>query len=154
MKTKLLLIASLLGATLLMLSCQKDNEPLLDDAIENSIDVSQANDPEFLLSEEDPQYDMDILSHRPDPFYTRTKIKFMISKTSDVSLSVINAQTGVGETLFHATVNKGVYYKIFDGTQKQTGRYIAVLNVDGRLYKEFMNKKNITDPNPVGEDNY
>jgi hypothetical protein len=152
MKTNILFLASVLVATVLMLSCQKDLSLNPELSVEQSMDVAENSNTDLMLSSEDPHYDLDILSHCPDPFYTRTKIKFIIRKSCHASLSVTNMQTGIGEKLFSGTVNKGVYYKLYDGTNKPAGKYLVTLNIDGRLYKEIMTKKNINDPVPVGED--
>jgi len=154
MKTKIFLLVSLLTATLMMLSCQKDAGLTPELSVEQSVDVSENANPDLLLTTEVPNYDMDLLSNYPDPFYTRTKIKFVIRKKCKASLSVVNLETGIDEELFNGTVNKGVYCKIFDGTNKPAGKYMAKLYVDGTLYKQIMTKKNIWDPEPVGEDIY
>ncbi|HEY9115782.1 MAG TPA: hypothetical protein VIN10_13880 [Bacteroidales bacterium] len=151
MKTKILFLACLLGATVMMLSCQKDADLTPELSVEQSMDVSENANPDLMFSTEDPGYDLDILSHYPDPFYTRTKIKFIIRKTCHASLSVTNMETGIGEKLFSGNVNKGVYFKLYDAANKPAGRYLAVLNIDGRLYKEIMTKKSKWDPAPVGD---
>lgn len=152
MKTNILFLAGALAVSMMLLSCQKDTSLNPEFSVEQSADLNDEADQAVMLTTDDPNYDINILSHRPDPFYTYTKIKFIIRKTSKVSLSVTNMETGVGERLFAGTVNKGVYYKLYDGTNKQAGKYLVTLNVDGRLYKEIMTKKNVNDPTPVGED--
>jgi hypothetical protein len=154
MKTKNLFLVCLLGATLMMLSCQKDAGLTPELTVEQSMDVNQNSNPVFESSLEDPSPYLDILSNYPDPFFTFTKIKFVIAKTSEVSLSVVNMETGVGERLFKGTVYKGVYYKIFDGTNKSSGKYMATLIVDGRSYKEIMTKRSKWDPAPVHDTEY
>jgi hypothetical protein len=151
MKTKILFLASLLVATMMMLSCQKDNVLTPELSVDQSMEVTETANPDLLFSE-DTDYDINLLSHYPDPFYSRTKLKFVIRKACHASLSVTNMESGVGEMLFNGNVNKGVYYKIFDASNKPAGRYMATLNVDGRLYKEIMTKKNKWDPEPVGDD--
>ena len=154
MKTNILFLATVLLSSVLVLSCQKDVSLNPELSVEQTMGIADEPDNALMLASEDPHYDIDILSHNPDPFYTYTKIKFIIRKTSKVSLSVINMQTGLGEKMFSGTVNKGVYYKLYDGTNKSAGKYLVTLDVDGRLYKEIMTKKNINDPMPVGDDDY
>jgi len=153
MKTKIFLLASLLAATMVILSCQKDLSLTPEPALEQSMDVNQTSNPVLESSFDDPEPYMDILTNYPDPFYTRTKIKFVISKTSEVTLSVRNMKSELSEKLLHANVNKGVYYKIF-GDNKPVGKYEVTLTVDGRSYKEIMTKKSPWDSEPIGDDIY
>lgn len=154
MKTKNLFLVCILGATLLMLSCQKETSLIPEPTVEQSMDVFETTIPGLEYSFEEPEPYMDILSNYPDPFYSITRLKFVITKTSRVSLSVVNMETGIGEQLLDGIVNKGVYYKVFDGTNKPTGKYEAILKVDDRSYREIMTKKSKWDPEPVYDTEY
>jgi hypothetical protein len=151
MKTKNLFLVCLLGATLIMLSCQKDAGLTPEATVEQSMVITKTSIPGLESSLEDPSPYQDILSNYPDPFYTLTNIKFVISKTSEVTLSVRNMKSGLSEKLLHTTVNKGVYYIVF-GANKPAGKYEAILKVDGRSYREIMTKKSKWDPEPVHDD--
>lgn len=136
----------------MVLSCQKETSLTPELPVEQSMEVTETTIPGLEYSLEDPSPYLDILSNYPDPFYARTKIKFVISKTSRVSLAVVNMESGIGEKLLDGIVYKGVYFKLYDGTNKPSGKYMAILKVDDRSYREIMTKKSKWDSEPVGED--
>ena len=153
MKTKILILTSALAASIMMFSCQKDESFTPQPSAEQSMDVNGTSTAALQLQTPDSGYYADILTNYPDPFYTRTKIRFVVSKTSTVSLSVKNLDNGISERLFSGTVYKGVYYKVF-GDNKPTGNYEVLLTVNGRSYREKMTKKSMFEPEPVGGDDF
>ncbi|MFO7810564.1 MAG: T9SS type A sorting domain-containing protein [Candidatus Delongbacteria bacterium] len=73
-----------------------------------------------------------LFQNYPNPFNPDTQIKFALSKTADVNLSVYNNNGQVVSQLASGTMNAGVHAVDFDGSKLNSGIYYYTLEVDGK----------------------
>lgn len=68
----------------------------------------------------------------PNPFNSTSKLKFEISKLSDVMIVVYDITGRKIRTLVNESLKPGVYEKTFDGSKLSSGIYFYSLIVDGK----------------------
>lgn len=154
MKTKLILITSLIGAGLIMFSCQKEDELTPATADEKTVVSENALPANYQIKEVDPGLQVDPLTNFPDPFFSQTTIKFIVKKEGYVKLSVskIGSEAGaINIVLFDGYKKAGIYSKVLDAQNLPLGEYMAILDVSGTISKELMTKSTNWPANPAGE---
>lgn len=143
MKTKVLIIISLMCAGLLTMSCQKNNDLLPD----NSLEASVASDEDAKDSNPyDPTVEamLDPIKNYPNPFVNKTTIEYRVDKITRVSLIVINENGEKIKSLFKGYLKPGIYRAEFDAKGLPAGVYTAILTLDGLRIHERMVK--LDDP--------
>ena len=151
MKTKLLIIATLVLAAMTFTSCTKDN------SLENDLAFQQS---EMQKSEGTPDpggIGTDILSNAPDPFRNTTTISFIIKGNSNlvekkwVDLVIYKKSSFemVAVLLDNELKLPGSYSVKFDATGLAPGKYIARLTVKTPDVSAVVNEE-MTKSSPWG----
>ena len=139
MKTKVLVLASLLLGGFLFTSCQKDNSLMEDSATEQTFAKENYG--------EDPHTGdslwVDMLRNYPDPFNYSTTIEYRLTKPAFIRLSVHQVGAGLGTVLDEGVKMKGAHTFLFSGRGLPAGEYVAELMVGGQVARETMTK--VTD---------
>jgi len=141
MKTKVLLIISLMCAGLLFMSCQKDNGLLP----ESSLDATMAQDDSQKTAKPyDPNTQLmaDPIRNFPNPFVDKTIIEYRVSKISKVSILILNEENERVIYLVTGYRKPGIYTAEFDATGLPAGVYTAILSLDKVKVRERMVKLN------------
>ncbi|MCK4980528.1 MAG: T9SS type A sorting domain-containing protein [Candidatus Delongbacteria bacterium] len=80
----------------------------------------------------------ELYQNYPNPFNPVTKIKFDLSKTAVVKLSVYNVKGQFVSELVNGTKNTGRHVVEFDGSKLNSGIYYYALEVDGKSLNRKM----------------
>jgi hypothetical protein len=159
MKTKILILSSLIIGGLLFNACQKDNA-LIEETSFEQIAASQdeADSPKtgpWGGSLDQPgNWDDDQITNFPDPFTNYTTIQYHMKKASWVRLSVYANQFEAVVLLVDEYQKAGVHQAKFNASGLPYGEYIAELKVGNAIYKEVMTKRppiQKKDNSPVSE---
>lgn len=145
MKTKILLISTLIAGGLLFTSCQKDNALIEETSLDQ---VSAAQDvPDSPKSGPwgsslgDPgSIDQDRISNFPDPFTRATTIRYILKKSSFVRLTVFGNDYEQVVLLVNEYQGAGSHLAKFNASGLANGKYIAELQTDEGVFKEVMTK--------------
>lgn len=136
MKTKILLITTLIAAGLMFTSCQKDNA-LTEDF--SSMEVKAGP-----WDEENDTGDIPTkLQNFPDPFARYTTIQYNLKKDARVSLIVYKENSQLVTVLVNGVQKKGKHQVKFDSKELKPGIYFAELKVNSAIHKDKMTKKNL-----------
>ena len=137
MKTKVLVLVTLLLGGFIITSCQKDNALLEDTAAGQSL----VKDNETGGHESVWVYS---LQNYPDPFYFSTTIEYKLARTAFVKLIVYKSNSRWKKVLVRELQQKGTQTVVFDAAGLPAGEYIARVKVGNKVLKETMVKINIT----------
>lgn len=143
MKTKVLLIISLMCAGLLIMSCQKDNGLLPESSLEASI-ASNEDAKNAKPYDPDNQAMADPIRNYPDPFVSVTIIEYRVAKISRVSILIVNEQNERVAYIVSGYRKPGIYTAEFDAKNLPAGVYTAILTLDKLKVRERMVK--LDDP--------
>lgn len=145
MKTKLLIISSLIIGGMLLSSCQKDNALIEDSSFEQMAAKTEAVDSPKTNTWSDEHdwgdIEADKITNYPDPFKMFTTIQYHLEKTSKVSLAVYNNQSELVIVLVNAYEGPGKHMVKFDSRGLRAGKYNAELKIGKTVYLEEMTKK-------------
>ena len=145
MKTKLLLIASLISAGLIFMSFQTLNELTAVSSLEqagvtNNYSEMAKNWPSSAIVSANIQ-----VKNYPDPFYDATSIEYKLPKNSYVRLYIHDLQTGKPILLYDGVQSKGTHVMKFDAKGLPPGEYIAELITHYFTAKTIMHKLDRSD---------
>lgn len=135
MKTKIIVLATLLLGGLIFASCQKDNALFDDNLQEQNVFKEDPGDTVWV----------DMLRNYPDPFNYATTIEYRLTQPAFIKLTVHPAGSGFGTVLVSGEMVKGIHKVRFDGRGLPAGEYIAELTVGGKVAVETMTKVTDTD---------
>ena len=139
MKTLALLTAVLLSAGMLLTSCQKGDDVLPDNSLQQTVDSQDA----FQNAKPAPDIDdilVDPIRNYPDPFSKKTMISYFVSQPTKISLIVYNEQNVRVAILANGFAHEGAYRVEFDASELRVGKYYARLNVGNTTFVEEMTK--------------
>ena len=151
MKTKVLLIISLMCAGLLIMSCQKDNGLLPESSLEapTALNEDAKNAKPY---DPDNQAMVDPIKNYPDPFVSVTTIEYRVTKISRVSILIVNEQNERVAYIVSGYRKPGIYTAEFDAKNLPAGVYTAILTLDKLKVRERMVK--LDDPESILPDSY
>lgn len=145
MKTKILLISTLIAGGLLFTSCQKDNSLIEETSFEQlSAEQDVPDSPKsgtWGSSLGDPgSIDQDRISNFPDPFTRYTTIQYNLKKSSFVRLVVYANDFEQVAILVNGYKKAGKHLAKFNASGMPVGEYIAELKTNEGVFKEEMTK--------------
>jgi len=135
MKTKVLVLATLLLGGFIFTSCQKDNALLEDNA------TGQSFAKENYTNQQEPVWVYQLHNY-PDPFITATTIEYKLTRTTFVKLIVFSSDSRWKKVLVKEIQSKGTQTVEFDASGLPAGKYIAEVRVGPKVLKETMIKIN------------
>jgi hypothetical protein len=137
MKTMVYVITLLIGLAFLAVSCQKDNGvvPFGSDNNPNAEDAYKAEDPGNIWN-----IDASSVTNLPDPFSSKTVIKYKVNRSAYVTLVVTGPDQQSIDYLVSRFHRPGVYKVGYDASGKTNGKYMATLKVGNRIVKKEMTK--------------
>lgn len=159
MKTKILIIASLICGGMIFTSCQKDNS-LIEETSFDQMTLNQETPDSPKASTFGDLHDpgpigIDMITNFPDPFKLGTTISYIVpEKYTRVRLSVHKNSSEFVVLLVNEFKSPGQYQVKFDASGLPAGKYTAILNIGGVVYKEEMTKSPLwqeKDGSPVSE---
>ena len=140
MKTKVLVLATLLLGGFIFTSCQKDNALLEDNA------TGQSFAKENYTNQQEPVWVYQLKNY-PDPFITATTIEYKLTRTTFVKLIVFSSDSRWKKVLVKEIQSKGTQTVEFDASGLPAGEYIAEVRVGPKVLSKTMVKVNgITPP--------
>jgi hypothetical protein len=148
MKTKLILVVTLIAGTLMLVSFQNDSHVMPADVPVNTEAADQ-----YLLTNPNPLVpgEEDNFYNEPDPFCGITTIHYEIEYLTNVSLLVRCPDQGV-MYLVNTTLKPGSYTVEFDACELPCGNYMAYLITDYGKYQEPMKKIMSVHKPPISKD--
>lgn len=134
MKTRILIIASLICGGLIFTSCQKDNSLIEETPMAMVKDGpwDELNDPGDIHTP---------ISNYPDPFMNYTTITYKVNEGANVSLTVYKENSELVVVLVKEFQEKGKHMAKFNARGLPNGQYIAELKIGKVTYLEYMTKK-------------
>lgn len=134
MKTKLILIASILIAGFMFTSFQKGktNDIIVTNSPEQ---ISEMNvlPTSFVVPAPYNRYVPQLIKNYPDPFTTTTNIEFYVPKSGWVTIEVLNLTERYVVRILSEFRDQGQYRAFFDGTEHPPGRYLIQMRIGGML---------------------
>ena len=146
MKTKILILATLLLGGLIFTSCQKDNSLYEETAMVKDSPWDDPNEWGDINGK---------LANFPDPFTTTTTIVYKLENASRVRLAVYNKKGELVANLFEGIQEAGEHLVKFDATHLPVGEYQGMLTVNQDKFYDTMTKVSIIQikhNNPVDID--
>ena len=137
MKTKVLVLATLLLGGFIFTSCQKDNALLEDNATGQSFAKENYSEDQDL----EPVWVYQ-LRNFPDPFNISTTIEYKLARTAFVKLIVFQSNSRWKKVLVKEIQSKGTQTVEFDASGLPAGEYIAEVRVGNKVLTETMLKIN------------
>ncbi len=138
MKTKVLVLATLLLGGFIFTSCQKDNALLEDNATGQSFAKDNYSEEQ---DQEEPVWVYQLHNY-PDPFITATTIEYKLTRTAFVKLIVFSSDSRWKKVLVKEIQSKGTQTVEFDATGLPAGEYIAEVRVGPKVLTDAMIKIN------------
>ena len=158
MKTKILILSSLIIGGLLFNACQKDNALIEETSFEQMAAAQdEADSPKtnpWGGSNDPGNWDDDLINNYPDPFTRATTIHYFVKKASWVTLKIRAEYMQQPIVLVNGYQGAGQQQAKFDASDLPYGKYIASLQVGNDIYTEVMTKRppvQKKDNSPVSE---
>jgi len=135
MKTKVLVLATLLLGGFIFTSCQKDNALLEDNA------TGQSFAKENYTNQQESVWVYQLKNY-PDPFITATTIEYKLARTAFVKLIVFSSDSRWKKVLVKEIQTKGTQTVEFDASGLPAGEYTAEVKVGPKVLADQMIKIN------------
>ena len=145
MKTTALILTALLGAGIMLTSCQKDNSLASDNMFSQSLDQQNPAD-KTDPGAGDLGSTVDLIFNYPDPFSEKTTIQFRVLKAERVSLVVNNEYGDMVAEIVTQFLPEGEYRYEFDAKDLPVGPYRARLQVgDTNIFEDMTKIHSVVD---------
>lgn len=142
MKTKILVLATLLLGGLIFTSCQKDNTLFNDNLQEQNAYKVDPGDTIWL----------DLLRNYPDPFNSSTTIEYRVTQPQLIKLTVRSVGSEFATVLVNEEKEKGIHKILYSGKGLPVGEYLLELTIGGKIAIETMTKVNDREQDGPGWD--
>jgi hypothetical protein len=133
MKTRIILIASLLFAGFVLSSFQDGKVDETSKTTTKALETKEVQKTAAVIGFND-NYFSNLIRHYPDPFVNSTNIEFYVPKSDWVTLEVINMTERYVIRLVSEFKDRGYYRVFFDGREHPPGRYRIELHVGKMIF--------------------